>query len=298
MERLSNNLNVELDKDLKEYAKELYKNLLDDADLYKELIGEGFSNKEIFDHIGFFTDLKENRDLDKKIKSFDDCIKYNHYYYFRVIRKGLNFDKVFYANKFYEQYLKYCSHFIFKDFENEFNDVTYNNIKNYTGAKSEIKKKLKNNKWIYLTGAFRSGRTYFAIGMCNSFINKHNDCKVAFINCPKRFAELVDLYFNDKDSFKYLMDSIKNADFVVLDDFGSEFKSTSVRDIVVKPILLYRGINNLNTVFTSNFDVKEICKMYEINAKDSNASLNVKELKEVLDNKVENELLLSNLPLY
>lgn len=297
MERLSNNLNIELDKDLKDYAKELYKNLLDDTELYKELIDEGFSNQEIFDHIGLFSDLKENRDLDKRIKSFDDCIKYNHYYYFKVVRKGINFDKVFYANKFYEEYLKYCGHFIYKDFDNEFNNVTYKSIK-IQGTKKAIRQKSKNNKWIYLTGAFRSGRTYLAIGMCNSFIIAHNGCKVAFINCPKRFAELVDLYFTDKDSYKKLMDSIKNADFVVLDDFGSEFKSASVRDIVVKPILLYRATNNLTTVFTSNFDIKEICKMYEISNKDNNASLNVKELKEVLENKVENELLVSNLSLY
>ena len=296
MERLSNNLNIELDKDLKDYAKELYKNLLDDTELYKELIDEGFSNQEIFDHIGLFSDLKENRDLDKKIKSFDDCIKYNHYYYFKVVRKGINFDKVFYANKFYEEYLKYCGHFIYKDFDNEFNNVKNNKSKK--GTITAAQEKLKNNKWIYLTGAFRSGRTYLAIGMCNSFIIKHNSCKVAFINCPKRFAELVDLYFTDKDTYKKLMDSIKNADFVVFDDFGSEFKSASIRDVVVKPILLYRAINNLITVFTSNFDIKEIRKMYEISTKDSNASLNVKELKEVLENKVGNELLVSNLSLY
>lgn len=298
MERLNNNFNIELDKDLKDYAKKLYKNLLDDADLYKELVDEGFSNQEIFDHIGLFTDLKENRDLDKKIKSFDDCVKYNHYYYFKVVRKGLNFDKVFYANKFYEDYLKYCGHFIFKDFDNEFNEINYNNIKNYPGAKSEIKKKLKKKQRIYLTGAFRSGRTYISIAMCNSYINKHIDCKVAFINCPKRFSELVDLYFNDKETFKSLMESIKNSDFVVLDDFGSEFKSSTVRDLVVKPILLYRASNNLNTIFTSNFNLNEIYKMYEINSKDGNGSLNVKEIKDVLDNKVENELLLSNLSVF
>lgn len=296
MERLNNKINIEISNDLSEYAKELYKNLLEDVDLYKELIDEGFSNQEIFDHIGLFTDLKENRDLDKKIKSFDDCVKYNHYYYFKVVRKGLNFDKIFYANQFYEDYLKYCGHFIFKDFDNEFNDITFKKAVNKS-AKKYIKDNFNEWNWIYLTGALRSGRTYLTIAMCNEYIKREQNSKIAFINCSKRFSQLADMFFNDKETYKQLIESIKNADLVVFDDFGSEYKTISVRDLVVKPILLYRASNNLRTIFTSNFELKDIYKMYKLNSKDD-SGLNVLEIKAVLDNKVKNEYCVSTCSLY
>ena len=297
MERLNNKLNLVLDDDLNDYAKELYKSILDDIDLYKELLDEGFSNQEIFDHIGLFADLKENRDLDKKIESFDDCIKYNHYYYFKVVRKGLNFDKVFYANKFYEEYLRYCGHFIYKDFDNEFNNVSLKDIVQKK-AKINAARELSNHDWLYLTGALRSGRTYISIAFCNNFIKKRENSKVAFINCPKRFQELADLHYSDKEAYRQLIDSIKNADLVIFDDFGSEYKTSYIRDLVLKPIILFRASNNLDTIFNSSFSLVEIFKLYEFSSKKEDAVLNFLDLKDALKSKIKHEIPLSNLTIF
>ena len=63
---------------------------------------------------------------------------------------------------------------------------------------------------------------------------------------------------------KNLFDEIKDADLLVLDAFGDEYKSDFVRDTFVYPLLQERAYSNKITIINSNFTIKEIVSMYNL----------------------------------
>ncbi len=297
MEKINKVLNNETFDDDKDYAKELYKKFINDDELYKEAIDDGFSNEEIYNHIGLFNDLKENRDIDRRITSLNDCYYYNHFFYFKIIRNGISFDKVYSANKYYAEFLKYSSRFIYKDFDDAFDNIKMKSIDNKRAGKL-IQNCYKNRYWIYLYGPFRSGKTYLAISFVNSII-EHENYKVAFINTIARFDELIGLYFKNRNEFYEKIEGLKKVDLLVLDNFGSEYKNNYIRDLILKPILIYRSqFDNLITVFTSQYRYNDVIKMYEFNQNNNNSNLGVSELIYLFSSKVKEEIVVSTLQKY
>ena len=84
----------------------------------------------------------------------------------------------------------------------------------------------------------------------NAFIKKHQDKKVAFIDCSKRFNEINDLYFKDKADFYDVLNRLCAVDLLVLDDIGCS-KITALEEQILRTIINTRLLNGKATIYTS-----------------------------------------------
>lgn len=108
-------------------------------------------------------------------------------------------------------------------------------------------------KGAYVYGGYGTGKTYFASALANTLVEK--GYKVVFAKCNPFVTDMYTLMMKDPLGFEILLKKIKNADFVIFDDIGTENVTNFSRDRVLYNILEYRMDNNLCTIFTSNFDI-------------------------------------------
>jgi DNA replication protein DnaC len=285
------------DKDLEDYKNEIYNKISSDKEFYASLIRHGFCDAEILSHLSTFNDYYNNYLIKKQIKTYADCVRLNCFNAM-FLTKDENKDIVRTFEPFapVKEKIDYNSCFITKDFDDEFDNLKWSDIKN-ANIKKNISSLIKNNKWIYLSGATRCGKSYIAIALLNNFISK-NHKKVAFINATTRFKELMDLYSSynkdDKEEFFKEFDLYCNCDLLVIDDFGNEYKNEGIRDNVVIPLIKNRVSKNKLTIFTSEFSIDDVCTLYSINKQVG--EIKSKQLKNILRSKIDAELLISSVP--
>lgn len=116
------------------------------------------------------------------------------------------------------------------------------------------------NSWIYLYGKPRMGKSYLAAALANELYQLGKD--VIFLDMNTRIKELNDTQFTDKEDFKAIFDRYCAVDYLILDDFGNEYKSDYIRDTIVFPLLNSRFREKKVTIFTSEFTFAEIEMMY------------------------------------
>ena len=105
-----------------------------------------------------------------------------------------------------------------------------------------------------------SGRSFLLASYANLSVSQGQS--VAFINANKRFDELKGLAISARGLFEKKMVELETCSLLVIDDFGSEFKSDYVRDQIVLPLLNERAKNNRLTFFASDYTPDEIQALY------------------------------------
>lgn len=123
-------------------------------------------------------------------------------------------------------------------------------------AMTNFVKQMKNQpKGIYLYGNFGVGKSYLMAYLAN-LLSKTHQMSTTLLHYP---TFVVDIKNAIQDgSVKERLDTIKQAEVLVLDDIGAEQHSPWVRDDVLQVILQYRMQENLPTFFTSNFSFAEL----------------------------------------
>ncbi|WP_338470467.1 primosomal protein DnaI [Niallia sp. XMNu-256] len=105
-------------------------------------------------------------------------------------------------------------------------------------------------KGLYLYGQFGVGKSYLLGAIANELAQKNIRSMIVYV--PELFRELKssigDSTLNEK------LEAIKKEPILMLDDIGAETMSSWVRDEILGPILQYRMLDNLPTLFTSNMD--------------------------------------------
>ena len=283
-----------VNSELEAYSRELYNEFINSS-VYQECLDDGFTNEEIYNNIGLFTDLKISREKEALVKTYDDCLKYNIFYKLKIIRSGVGFDKVYDAIDPYKKYLRYISAFIFKDFSHEFDTIDINKLDNKEAIK-KIVLRLNKTRYVYIQGVRKSGKSYISIAYVNAFIKKHPDKKVAYIDCSKRFNEINDLYFKDKADFYDVLNRLCAVDLLVLDNFGSEAKNAYLRDNLVMPLIKSRFEKDKLTIINSSYKISTIGKFYALKNEEVDKIV-ASELVELLKNNSE-EIVISNISLY
>ena len=291
MEKVRMTLKIS-NNDLDEYRKELFNKILNDPN-YKVIVDEGFSNEEIYKNVTKFDEFLEDLKIAQKIKTYDDCKAFNKFERIILYRNGDIIEKQFIPLIPYQDYLDAIKKFVIRDFPSGDEEAKWKDLP--TGIKKFIAQKVKENKWVYLYGAVRSGRSYAASAMANHKYIK--ECEtIAFLNCPLRFKELSELYFKDSPYFKELMNEYSNVDYLVLDDFGSEYKNELIRDSILIPLLKARITNKKITSFTSDFKIDDVRRLYTF--KKDNNTIMLDQLMDLLQNNCGKEIITSNLTLY
>lgn len=108
----------------------------------------------------------------------------------------------------------------------------------------------KKTKGLYLYGQFGVGKSYLLGAIAKGLAEKKIPSMIVYV--PELFRELKssigDSTLNEK------LEAIKKEQVLMLDDIGAETMSSWVRDEILGPILQFRMLDNLPTLFTSNLD--------------------------------------------
>ena len=166
-----------------------------------------------------------------------------------------NFKKRFLVYDFEEGWLE---NVILKDVSNIRSKNKMEVLKIYQNAVEGIRQ-----RWIFLKGSIACGKSFYAATLSVDAAKSRAFETICFINVPDRFKQLSDLAFTKNPDFNEELEKYKTAEFLVLDDFGNEFKSDFVRDNILFPILTYRVKNRLFTIITSNYSIEECASMYQ-----------------------------------
>ncbi len=112
------------------------------------------------------------------------------------------------------------------------------------------------NKGLFIAGDFGVGKTYLSIAFINTMAKKGYRC--SFIKTGQFVNMMRSLLISDKNEYDDLLERIKNSDYLVFDDFGTETLTSYSRDDLLFTILDYRMENKRLTVFTSNLTMKAL----------------------------------------
>lgn len=109
--------------------------------------------------------------------------------------------------------------------------------------------------WLLLEGAYGCGKTHLAAAIANAAV--HSGIPTLFITVPDLLDSLRFAYGNPETTFEARFNEIKNADLLVMDDFGTQNATAWAQEKLFQ-IINYRYINQLPTVITTNLILDEI----------------------------------------
>ena len=136
----------------------------------------------------------------------------------------------------------------------------------------------KRNKGLYISGNVGTGKSYNCTALANSLVKCGK--RVAYVKAASFFSDLKNQYINTSDGIDRTVNRIRNAEYLFLDDLGTETVSEFVRDDVLFRILDYRMENALTTVFISNLDKNSLFKHYQYDRRDNTNTMNATRLME------------------
>ena len=109
-------------------------------------------------------------------------------------------------------------------------------------------------KGLYLVGNFGVGKTYLLGAIAKKLAEDGYDSTL--IHFPSFAVEMKQAI--GKDTMIQLLNKIKTAPILMIDDIGADAMSSWIRDDVLGVVLQYRMQEMLPTFFSSNFTMKEL----------------------------------------
>ncbi|MCQ2792172.1 MAG: hypothetical protein MJ208_01465 [Bacilli bacterium] len=255
---------------IKKMIDEMFNEIKNDQELMHYLDKVGITNQEIIkNNVATIMLVKDDLDYCRKCPGFYACNKNHHHYVFTLNYDGKNIRKNLMPCELKLKDEKINEAYLIRDFPDLWRENTVNKL-DKSKVRLPLIKRYKDalnseRNWIYITGSHRAGKSYAAVAILNGFIKLHKG-KGAFINYPERVRELQDYTYSNKDDFANLIKLYSTVDYLVIDNFGNEYKSEYVRDAITLAILNERARRGLVTIFTSEFDFDDISYMYSLNA--------------------------------
>ena len=111
---------------------------------------------------------------------------------------------------------------------------------------------------LYFCGGVGTGKTHLAVAVMNELIHRKRVPSL-FVTVPELLDNLREVYNKPGRDLDEWMDAVQNADFLVLDDLGSERPTEWVRERIFV-IVNHRYREALPTVFTSNIGPKDLAE--------------------------------------
>lgn len=109
--------------------------------------------------------------------------------------------------------------------------------------------------WLLLEGAYGCGKTHLAAAIANAAVQR--GVPTLFITVPDLLDSLRFAYGNPETTFEARFEEIRNADLLVMDDFGTQNATAWAQEKLFQ-IINYRYTNRLPTVITTNLILDEI----------------------------------------
>ncbi len=109
--------------------------------------------------------------------------------------------------------------------------------------------------WILLEGGYGCGKTHLAAAIANDAVEK--GIPTLFITVPDLLDSLRFAYNDPETTFEQRFEEIRNAELLLLDDFGTQNATAWAQEKLFQ-IINFRYINKLATVITTNLMLDEI----------------------------------------
>jgi DNA replication protein DnaC len=109
---------------------------------------------------------------------------------------------------------------------------------------------------LYLSGDVGTGKTHLAVAVMNELMRRKR-VPALFVTVPELLDNLRGAYNDPGRNLDEWMDTVKNADLLVLDDLGSERPTEWVQERIYV-IVNHRYREALPTIFTSNIGPKDV----------------------------------------
>jgi DNA replication protein DnaC len=109
--------------------------------------------------------------------------------------------------------------------------------------------------WVLLVGGYGSGKTHLAAAIANFAVQM--GVPTLFLTVPDLLDTLRFAYDNPDTTFEERFEQIRNAELLVLDDFGTQNATPWAQEKLFQ-IINYRYINKLPLVVTTNLALDEI----------------------------------------
>ena len=132
-------------------------------------------------------------------------------------------------------------------------------------------------KGLYLYGDFGVGKSFMMAALAHDLSEKRG-ASTTILHYPSFVIDVKNAI--GEGSVKTLVDDIKLAEVLVLDDIGAEQSTPWVRDEILQVILQYRMQEDLPTFFTSNFTFQDLEKHF---AKGKNGNDEAWEARRVME---------------
>lgn len=134
-----------------------------------------------------------------------------------------------------------------------------------------------NLKGLYLYGDFGVGKSFMVAALAHDLSEKRG-VSSTLLHYPSFVIDVKNAIGDG--NVKNLVDEIKLAEVLILDDIGAEQSTAWVRDEILQVILQYRMQEDLPTFFTSNFNFEDLEKHF---AKGKNGNDETWEARRVME---------------
>lgn len=112
-------------------------------------------------------------------------------------------------------------------------------------------------KGLYISGPFRTGKTYIASAIGLEIAKK--GYKVIEAYYPELSSTLKSTFgYDTNNNFLDIVDELKKCDLLILDDLGGETLNQTVRDEALGVVLQHRMVKNKATIITSNLRISQL----------------------------------------
>lgn len=109
---------------------------------------------------------------------------------------------------------------------------------------------------MYIFGEYQRGKTYTLAVIAKELIKKGYNVVLAYYpDLVREFKSSI-----STGGLEPLINKMKQADILMLDDIGGEAHSAWIRDEVLGPILQYRLLDEKPTFFSSNLSIKDLAR--------------------------------------
>ncbi|MFA5560566.1 MAG: ATP-binding protein [Acholeplasmataceae bacterium] len=134
-------------------------------------------------------------------------------------------------------------------------------------------------KGLYIYGMYRTGKSYLLSAIAKALAEQ--DFSVLFVYMPDLVRSI--RQGMNEGNLEERINRLKQADVLMLDDFGGENISMWFRDEVIVPVLQYRLSAQLPVFVSSNFDYTQLLNAMMIDRNDINRSKAVRLLARIKD---------------
>ena len=298
MERLKAKIDLGSDEKVLDEMFEAYQNC---PTAIKYLQKLGMTEEVVKENITIIIDFVEDINYCKKCPGVKNCKKNSPLLCTNITYKNGVVDRLITPCSKMLHQIEFEKQFIVRDFDEEWLDHGMKKMDRdaSSGRTRALKKYIdykegRSDEWLYLQGGQNSGKTYVAAQICID-LAKSKQGPICFLNTSRRFKELYDISFKEKDKFQKELDRYCKCPVLVLDDIGNGYYNDYIRDGILFSIISERAKKHLFTIFTSSYDFEEL-KTVLSNTKA--AALKYGQIIDIIKHMAKKEVSLGELSIY